>query len=644
VYTQTLRFRQTVVGSHLATSRATLLSTLQFGASPTGEMLPLLAGNVRMSASTDVKATATITVPGDYWDLVAPYGAEVFLERGVGFGDGTSELIPLGYYRIDKRAQESRPFGPIVLDLSDRIAQMQQCRAVYPWQVPAATTHRQVVAALINGAADGVGTYGMYGPDAPDIPVDWSLAGYDPDATTVGNDVAFDDSAYDFLAKLVGAKGATLRFNEDGGLAVVALEPAADALAVYTIYEGVNGTLVKASRSDDRTGVYNMVRAEGSDPAFPTGYRLARITEATNRLRWNGPFGPAVRYYASPVLKTADAATEAAETTLAKSTGLPTESSLFTVPNPALRPLDKVNSVVGGVQESHIIDEVTIPLLPADSSPLAIKCRTTNPVGQIETEIPTEPEIPDPEDPSGGGTTDPGGGGTDPGGPADPADGTQIAVLANWGAVIDGDECNGTGRPSADKWGLYDGAGHDGNGRRVASAWNYHDGILTCHGDGNGNTGGAAFHRGSMGYRIEVRARVYNTANDGGDRYHPVLILWPDSDQWPQGAEYDYFECDEGDSSSGGFMHLPNHQPYRQDAFDIPVDITQWHNYACEWNPSAQTLKQWTDGTIRYNGSGRVAQAPGPMHPTIQLDNFGGDPRSANFDIAWVRIYAKPNA
>jgi hypothetical protein len=137
---------------------------------------------------------------------------------------------------------------------------------------------------------------------------------------------------------------------------------------------------------------------------------------------------------------------------------------------------------------------------------------------------------------------------------------------------------------------------------------------------------------------------VYNTANDGGDRYHPVLILWPDSDQWPAGAEYDYFECDEGDGPGdvGGFMHLPNHQPYRQDHFSIGVDITQWHNYACEWNPGRQTLKQWTDGVQKYNGSGRVAQAPGPMHPTIQLDNFGGDPRSANFDIAWVRIYANP--
>lgn len=643
MWSTSTRFRQTVVGSHLAVVRARLLTTLQFGANPTGLDLPLLAGQVTLSSRSDVKASGSITVPGDYWDLVEPYGGEVFIERGVAFGDGTSELVPLGYFRIDKATQDQRPYGPIVLDLSDRTVQLKQTRAVLPWQVPAATTHRQVVAALINGAADGVGTYGMYGPAAPDIPVTWTNAGYNPDTTTVGTDVVVDNSAYDFLAKLIDSKGATLRFAPTGELTVVAAEPAVDAPALIAIIEGVTGTLIKASRSVSRDDVVNIVRATGSDPAHMTGYQLAFIPPPS-RLAWNGPMGPSIRYYASPLLTTAQQAAQAAGTILGRSTGLPTEQSLFAVPDPATQPLDKVNTLVAGVQETHIVDQVSIPLIVSDGSPVTIKTRTTNPADIVDVSTPSVPAVPDPVDPSGGGTTDPGSGGGGPTGPPDPLDGTQIATTNNWGPVIDGDEFNYNGRPPAAKWGLYDGTGHDGNGRRVSSAWTAHDGILTCHGDGNGNTGGAAFRRGSMGYRIEVRARVYNTANDGGDRYHPVLILWPDSDQWPQGAEYDYFECDEGDPPAdvGAFMHLPNHQPYRQDHFTIGVDITQWHNYACEWDPRRQTLKQWTDGVQKYNGSGRVAQAPGPMHPTIQLDNFGGDPRSANFDIAWVRIYAVP--
>jgi hypothetical protein len=89
-------------------------------------------------------------------------------------------------------------------------------------------------------------------------------------------------------------------------------------------------------------------------------------------------------------------------------------------------------------------------------------------------------------------------------------------------------------------------------------------------------------------------------------------------------------------------MHLPNHTPYRQDHFTFPVDPTTWFNMACEWNPRAKTLKAWCNGVQVYSGSGRVAEAPGPMRPTFQLDHFGGRPRRAKFDMAFLRIYGKP--
>jgi hypothetical protein len=98
-----------------------------------------------------------------------------------------------------------------------------------------------------------------------------------------------------------------------------------------------------------------------------------------------------------------------------------------------------------------------------------------------------------------------------------------------------------------------------------------------------------------------------------------VLILWPDSDQWPQGAEYDFSECDNVGEPPAD-VALPctcrTTQPYRQDQASIKSTSPKWHNYACEWDPRRQTLKQWTDGVQVYDGKGRVAQAPGPMHLT----------------------------
>lgn len=630
------RFLETVAGSHRAVARVRLCTVVpQYGSNPVGIPVPLLAGSsVRLNSTADVKAQLSISVPGDWWNDVQPYGAEFFVERGVSFGDGTEEYCPLGYYPLDDPDQASAPYGPISLDCDDRTGRLISNRIVLPWQIPAGTTHRAILERLVNGSDDGVGGYGMYRLQggAP-VPIIWTGAGYDPDTHTVDSAPVLDDSAYDFAAKLVGAQGAILRFRPTGELEVVAASPPASAPAVYALRQGRGGTLKRWSRKTSRRGFYNLVRAVGSDPAHQTGYRVARITDGP--LRYNGPIGPLTRYYASPLLADDTQADSAAASVLAKSTGLPVSTQLWTVPNPALQPLDVISAPTGTGFSTLTLADAEIPLVGGGET--AFTAATLNPVVEIET--PENPE-PTPDPPTGPGTDPDPGGGPTPGG-GDPDDGTQAGLVLGWGPVIDGDECNGT--TISAKWGRYDGTGHDGNGRRSAAAWSMVDGMLRCHGDAGGTTGGAAFQRGSYGYRMEARVRAYKVGGSG-EPYHFVLILWPDSDEWPAGAEYDIWEGDVRDPDATAYLHLPNHTPYRQDTADIHADPATFHNYAVEWNPVAQTLKCWLDGVQYYNGSGRVAQAPGPMHPTFQLDNFGGGTHEEDqMDMQWIRIYNKPN-
>lgn len=875
------RFLETVAGSHQSVARARLLTTVpQFGPDPDGEELPILGGDVRLSATADVKATASLTIPGDYWDIVQPFGVEVFLERGVAFGDGTAEYAPLGYFRVDEVGQDSKPHGPLQLTLPDRTVQLKQNRTVYPLQVPAGSTHRWLLDRLVNGRAVATDApssqgYAMYIHTA--VPIVWDNAGYNPDTATVSSSaLTVDGDVYEFLAKLLDSRDAIAKFLPTGELAIVRRDPLPDSPALYTLREGATGTLVRVSRSVTRDGVYNIVRASSSDPAANVGYRLAYIADERNPLRFSGPFGAAPRYYASPLLQTTAAADEAAETLLARTTGLPVETQLWTVPNPAMQPLDVVDVVqLGQVVARHTLDEVTVPLLTAGE--VEIRTRTLNAVAPEVTPGPEPEPLPDPDpDPGPGPAPGPdpeivgkriayscdgnqhddddwassamlfailaheglqanlvhfdynnhiwdsnssGPGqmstsvngavqrfGFDPAnvfddltqlsasvanltaeinastaddplwlslagpmetawqavnaanpsarahvkcishgdwnethagthgghnyndiialgcqrveitdqnarmGPTDisfwnflrdsmnpnyqwlytrfqPAtqsrgdvsdigmvwytlfgtqtgtrtdiknlllatppsqtpsqDGTQAAVLLGWGSVIDGDEFAYTGAPGG-KWSMYNGPGHAGNGLRRPSAFSVHDGMCTITGDAAGTSGGMAFRRDEYGYRVEVRSRTYSINPNGGGRlYHPVWILWPQSNQWPEGAEYDWFETDCDSGKFGLFMHLPNHTPYRQDHYEESLDIQNWHNYACEWNPRARTLKTWIDGRLVYNGQGRVAEAPGPMHVTFQLDNFfGNNMKPARFDAQWVRIYARPN-
>lgn len=410
MYETSDRFRQVMAGSHRAVMRARLLPNIQFGANPTGGLeIPIKSGDVKMASTTDVKATLECEVPGDYWESVRPYGAELFVERGVDYGDGTKEYVPLGYFRIQKVDQTSAPAGPIKISASDRIAQLKDVRLIYPYAYPAGLTHRELFGRLVNGYTDPTGSstggpnvvaYGMYFP--VDVPIIFD--GYDGDKAVLPAGTVKDD-VYEFIADIVDARSCVVMFDRIGQMVITSRERAPGVPSIYTVKPGKSGNLISASRSLTRDGVYNIVVSRGSDPANLTGYRLAYNSDTESALYWAGPFGPIPRYYSSPLLKTSDQADAAAETVLSRYKGLPSGLATVSLPDPSLDPLDPISVQIGMTLEDHVIDEITIPLVGQNSG-LVIKTRSKN-------TVPTEEDFP----PGGGdpGDPGPGGGGTDPG-------------------------------------------------------------------------------------------------------------------------------------------------------------------------------------------------------------------------------------
>lgn len=223
--------------------------------------------------------------------------------------------------------------------------------------------------------------------------------------------------------------------------------------------------------------------------------------------------------------------------------------------------------------------------------------------------------------------------------PAD--DGTTAAEAHGWGAPVAADEFGGTAVDES-RWDRYgDYPGHNGNGMRLKSHDTVAGGHLTISGDADGNTGGMAWKGGRTHGRWEARMRV--TQDDrGGHRYHPVLILWPDSEQWPEGGEVDYAETDAGTTSMAAFLHYGDGSPAgAQHAYDLPgaLDLTQWHNYAVEW--TADHLAGYVDGREWFRDTSGEVQPPGPMHQTIQLDDFHpeGNLNPAALAVDWLRLY-----
>jgi hypothetical protein len=217
--------------------------------------------------------------------------------------------------------------------------------------------------------------------------------------------------------------------------------------------------------------------------------------------------------------------------------------------------------------------------------------------------------------------------------PAGPGDGTQAAALRGWGARADGDEFDGTAVNTA-KWALYNGPGHNGKGLRRPSQITVADGVLTITGNSIGTTGGMSMHDGRRHGRWETRMQIPR----GDSRYHPVLLLWPEAEDWPVGGEVDYAETNTAAGDVDFFLHY-SAQNRTTHAAKV-LDLTQWHNYAVEWTPTS--IKGYIDGVQFFSDTVTSHLPPRAMHQTIQLDWFpnGTTPTAeSRMNVAWVRIY-----
>ncbi len=213
-------------------------------------------------------------------------------------------------------------------------------------------------------------------------------------------------------------------------------------------------------------------------------------------------------------------------------------------------------------------------------------------------------------------------------------DGVQTAAEAHgWGQATKVEDFSG----DLSSWTLYDGEGHDGNGRRTPEAASVSDGVLTIKGDARGDAEGMEWNPGVTYGRWEARVRSSVADKD----YHAVLLLWPDSEKWPDDGEVDFMEIsDPARQHTDFFLHFGNGTSDGAQLHGaVTADATQWHNWAVEWAPDHITA--YLDGQQWWTTTEKKALPPGPMHMTIQLDNFRshGRLKPSSMQVDWVRYY-----
>jgi len=363
------KFLGTLRGSHLAVSRARVCTTFQTGTNPTGTEIEIVDGDVRATATGTIRSTLSLTT-SEGWprlasDLLAPYGNEIYVERGIAYGNGQREFVGLGYYRIDTPEQDEAPDGVVAIAASDRMAGIVDARFLTPRQFAATLSRGDLVETLITE---------VY----PSATISWDDTGVRDGL--VGRTVITEDDRAGTLKEFVTSLGKVGYWRYDGVFRVET-PPDITGAPAWTIDAGRDGVMVQMSRALTREGVYNAVVAVGEAGDTTAPARAVAVNDdPTSPTYYSGPFGPVPRFYSSPFLTTNAQALTAAQAILRQQLGIPYQVELATVANPALEPFDVIQVKYPKSsrsrtlrKETHVIDEVTIPLVP--TSPVTLKTR-----------------------------------------------------------------------------------------------------------------------------------------------------------------------------------------------------------------------------------------------------------------------------
>lgn len=355
LYPVTDRFLATLPQSHRVLTQVTLFRT-------DGKVidLPHTGGSVPVARGQAIRRTCTVTsadvslIPTSPADELAVYGARLRIARGIDYGDGTQELVPLGLFRLDD-VDGDPLLGPVTLTGKAIECIIADDKFTVPYRATGT-----VVSAITNLILRSIPDAGIVSlvTDAPIGPRTWDIEG-DPWA------------AIQEIAAVVGAECYT---SADGTFVIAQLPDLLAVAPVWTVAAGEGGVYVKGTRGMSASGVFNGVLARGDNTetaTIATPY-LATDSDPSSPTYWGGPYGRRPFFYTSSTLTNAVATQAAAELKLRAVKAPNATGDFSSLPNPALDPGDVLRVVhPDGLRELHQVAGFTVPLEPGGDFPIS---------------------------------------------------------------------------------------------------------------------------------------------------------------------------------------------------------------------------------------------------------------------------------
>ena len=346
--------------------------------SPTQEILrlPATGGEVSVDRTAEVRRACRATcidptgvlVPGDTSSLLTPYGTILRPYRGVRYADGTTEVLPLGIFRLSQSSVNDSTGGSpdIQLEAYDLSRTVQRDKFVSPYVIAEGTN-------LIDAIKD------ILSRTFPDIEYD---AISTTRTTTAPKLYDVGDDPWKACTDLATSLGCELYFNVDGWV-VIAPPVDIDALPSpdFTYIEGQGCIMTNLSRKFTDEPGYNGVVITGESPGdeLPAVRAVAWDEEPTSATYHRGPYGEVPMFITDQTIKTTEDAQSTADQLLRNLLGFSQGLTIGGIVNPSYEAghvvqVERARSRVTGL---YAVDSFNVPLRASDLQNLVLRAKRT---------------------------------------------------------------------------------------------------------------------------------------------------------------------------------------------------------------------------------------------------------------------------
>lgn len=328
--------------------------------------LPFSDGAVTVDRGSKTRRSLSLTVPDPKYlpwtatDPLAAYGQRLVVSRGIHYSNGAEEWVPLGTFRVNEPSGDVH-LGPVSVTGATAEADIIDDK----FQVP--TTTRGY-----GGCVDAITA--LVHQTLPDAVIVNLTAGERNPACAVAMWDAGSDR-WDAVVQIALAMQAEIFVDAQNRFVITDLPDVVNGAVAWDIAEGEGGTLIASSRSMPRTAVYNRVVASGENSASGTApvSGIAVDSEPTSPTKWGGPFGKVTKFVSSALWITAGDCQAAAEYALFNAVAPNIQTSIDSLPNPALEGNDIIRLSHAGRKERHLVQSLTVPLTASGAFSLSLR-------------------------------------------------------------------------------------------------------------------------------------------------------------------------------------------------------------------------------------------------------------------------------